>query len=80
MPEKGARDRLIRLAATHPDWVLGFEDESWFSRLAHPKPYTLHQHGVIPDYTSPFISFHYLRSPQIPATLASLPLAGTPIA
>ena len=37
MPEKGARVRLIRLAATHPDWVLGFEDESWFSRLARPK-------------------------------------------
>jgi hypothetical protein len=35
-PKKGARDRLIRLAATHPDWALGFEDESWFSRLAHP--------------------------------------------
>ncbi len=39
-PEKGARDRLIRLAATHPDGVLGFEDESWFSRLARPKMHT----------------------------------------
>jgi hypothetical protein len=27
---------LIRLAATHPDWLLGFEDEVWWSRLAHP--------------------------------------------
>jgi DDE superfamily endonuclease len=35
-PKKGARDRLIRLAATHPEWALGFEDESWFSRLACP--------------------------------------------
>jgi transposase len=34
--EKSARDRLIRLAATHPTWVLGFEDEVWWSRLAHP--------------------------------------------
>jgi transposase len=33
-PKKGARDRL---GATPPDWVLGFEDESWFSRLARPK-------------------------------------------
>src|SRR5688500_14784930 len=31
------RDRLIRLAAQHPDWVLGFEDEVWWSRLARPR-------------------------------------------
>jgi hypothetical protein len=35
-PEKSARDRLIRLAAAHPAWALGFEDEVWWSRLAHP--------------------------------------------
>jgi DDE superfamily endonuclease len=35
-PKKGARDRLIRLGAAHPEWVLGFEDETWFSRLARP--------------------------------------------
>lgn len=35
-PEKGARDRLIRLAATHPEWTLGFEDETWWSRFAQP--------------------------------------------
>jgi transposase len=34
--EKSARDRLIRLAAEHPDWALGFEDETWWSRLALP--------------------------------------------
>ena len=34
--EKKARDRLIRLAAAHPDWVLGFQDETWWSRLALP--------------------------------------------
>jgi transposase len=34
--KKKARDRLIRLAASHPDWVLGFEDETWWSRLALP--------------------------------------------
>jgi hypothetical protein len=27
---------LIRLARTHPDWVLGFQDETWWSRLALP--------------------------------------------
>ena len=30
---------MIRLAASHPDWVLGFQDETWWSRLALP---TLH--------------------------------------
>src|SRR4051812_30086365 len=33
---QGARDRLIRLAGRHPDWVLGFQDEVWWSRLARP--------------------------------------------
>src|SRR5215217_5050620 len=35
-PQKGARDRLIRLARSHPEWALGFEDESWFSRFERP--------------------------------------------
>ena len=35
--KKKARDRLIRLAAAHPDWVLGFADETWWSRLAQPQ-------------------------------------------
>jgi len=34
--EKRARDRLMRLALTHPAWALGFEDEVWWSRLARP--------------------------------------------
>ena len=34
--KKARRDRLIRLAQAHPDWLLGFEDEVWWSRLAHP--------------------------------------------
>jgi hypothetical protein len=34
--QKKARDRLIRLAERHPDWVLGFQDEVWWSRLARP--------------------------------------------
>ena len=33
---KKARDRLIRLVRAHPDWVLGFQDETWRSRLALP--------------------------------------------
>jgi hypothetical protein len=34
--KKARRDRLIGLAERHPDWLLGFEDEVWFSRLAQP--------------------------------------------
>jgi transposase len=34
--KKKQRDRLIALAARHPDWVLGFVDETWWSRVAHP--------------------------------------------
>jgi transposase len=34
--KKARRDRLIRLAQAHPDWLLGFEDEVWWRRLAHP--------------------------------------------
>jgi transposase len=35
-PEKKGRDRLIRLAVTHPDWALGFADEVWWSRITQP--------------------------------------------
>jgi len=28
---------LIRLAASHPEWVLGFADEVWWSRLKQPR-------------------------------------------
>src|SRR5271157_57478 len=34
--KKVRRDRLMRLAERHTDWLLGFEDEVWFSRLALP--------------------------------------------
>jgi transposase len=37
--KKAKRDRLIRLAQTHPEWLLGFEDEVWWSRLAQPALY-----------------------------------------
>ena len=35
-PKKSPRDRLIRLATTHPDWAVGFADETWWSRVALP--------------------------------------------
>jgi hypothetical protein len=33
---KGALKRLIRLAESHPEWVVGFEDETWWSRFERP--------------------------------------------
>jgi hypothetical protein len=38
--KKARRNRLMRLAQRHPDWLLGFEDEVWWSRLAHPALHT----------------------------------------
>jgi transposase len=38
--KRSQRDRLIRLAASHPTWALGFQDEVWWSRLAHPSLHT----------------------------------------
>jgi DDE superfamily endonuclease len=34
--QKGARDRLIRWAAGKPEWVVGFCDECWWSRVSEP--------------------------------------------
>ena len=34
--KKARRDRIIRLASKHPEWVVGFLDEVWWSRLARP--------------------------------------------
>ena len=31
------RDELIARAAARPDWVLGFQDETWWTRLAQPE-------------------------------------------
>ncbi len=42
---KKARDRLIRLAASHPEWVLGYQDETWWSRLALPAMHAWEEEG-----------------------------------
>ena len=34
--KKARRDRYIRLAGRHREWVVGFVDEVWWSRLARP--------------------------------------------
>src|SRR5579875_2781347 len=38
--KKKLRDRLIEQAAGRPDWVLGFQDETWWTRLAQPHVFT----------------------------------------
>lgn len=35
--KKKARDRLIDWASSHSDWAIGFLDEVWWSRFAHPR-------------------------------------------
>jgi transposase len=58
-PKKAARDRLIRLAERHPGWVLGYQDEVWWSRLARPDMHAwaggepLRLHEVSPDVDDP---------------------------
>jgi DDE superfamily endonuclease len=59
--KKKPRDRLIRLATQHADWVLGFADESWWSRVAQPAlhgwaegtPLRLVEQGVPKDDPDP---------------------------
>lgn len=50
------------MAATHPDWCLGFEDETWWSRLAAPtvqswtasgQPLRVVEQTVAPDDADP---------------------------
>src|SRR5215210_5915706 len=57
--EKNGRDRLIGLAARHPDWVVGYADGVWWSRLAQPamhawgEPLRLHAKARAPDDAQP---------------------------
>jgi transposase len=43
--KKGDRDRLIRLAEGHPEWAVGFEDETWFSRFERPSVHSWERTG-----------------------------------
>jgi transposase len=38
--KKSRRDWLIRLAAQHLDWVVGFGDETWWTRVRQPSLHT----------------------------------------
>lgn len=60
--KKRRRDRLIRLSELNEDWVLGFEDEVWWSRLTLPslhsfsekgKPFRLVERSVAKDDPDP---------------------------
>jgi len=37
---KKRRDRLIQVVMGQPDWALGFQDETWWSRFAQPHLHT----------------------------------------
>jgi hypothetical protein len=39
-PKKRRRDWLIQVAQRHPDWVLGFGDETWWTRVRQPSLHT----------------------------------------
>lgn len=43
--KKRRRDRLIDLAEGRPEWVVGFLDETWFSRLARPSLHSWSEAG-----------------------------------
>lgn len=43
--EKRPRERLIGLSELNDDWVLGFEDEVWWSRLALPSLHGFSEKG-----------------------------------
>ena len=72
--KKRRRDRLIRLTELNEDWVLGYEDEVWWSRLALPslhsfsekgKPLRLEQRSVAKDDPDPkAISCYGLYLPE----------------
>jgi hypothetical protein len=57
--KKARRDRLIEVAAKHSDWVLGFVDEVWWSRLQRPRLQAwadgppLKMHVLKADYSDP---------------------------
>ena len=76
MQEKRRRDRLIALAEENPGtWVIGFEDECWWSRLARPslnswveegEPLRLIEQSVAKDDPDPkAISCYGLYVPEL---------------
>jgi hypothetical protein len=74
--KKARRDRLIRLARPHPDWLLGFADEVWWRRLAPP---ALH---AWQDEAPPLRLIEQTIAPEDPAprrgpATASWPAPGT---
>ncbi len=44
--KKKRRDRLITLAKNHPEYALGFQDETWWSRVRQPNLHTWGEKGT----------------------------------
>jgi DDE superfamily endonuclease len=57
---------LIRLLANHPEWLLGFEDEVWWSRLAHPSLHAWRE----PDHSLRLVQQHVGKEDPDPKALA----------
>ena len=60
--KKKRRDWLICLTSQHPDWAIGFQDETWWSRFTQPhlhawsldgQPWRLVEQVPPPDDTTP---------------------------
>src|SRR3712207_6131578 len=76
--KKRRRDRLIRLAEGRTEWVVGFLDETWWSRMAKPvlhswseagKPLRLIEQSVAKDDPDPkAISCYGLYLPELDQT------------
>ncbi len=68
----------MRLAEDKPDWVVGFEDECWWSRVAQPnlhsfseegEPLRLVEHSLEKDDPDPkAISCYGLYTPELART------------
>ena len=68
--KKSWRDRLIRLAQTHPTWLLGFEDEVWWSRVSHPDLHAWSPDGQPLRLVDQTVATPTKRRPAAPKALA----------
>jgi len=78
MQEKRRRDRLMELAGDNDDWVAGFCEECWWSRVAQPalhsfsevgEPLGLLEHSIAKDDPDPkAISCYGLYAPELEQT------------
>jgi transposase len=78
--QKKWRERLRRLAHSHPHWVLSYQDEVWFSRVAQPQLHAWTSDKPLPLQllSAPLLSAPLLSAPLLSAPLLSAPLLSAP--